>query len=138
MEKTKMALLSCLAPTMAIILECLPGGAVLHIASGPYDTMARTYPYFSLAPFGYANFGPLIAAALTAVTLILGILYVMLGKNGLWKAQKWVSAAGLAASLLPAIMFGVKSLTDIGAAISVLLLAQCVIGFSVKITGTTK
>ena len=136
MGKAKTALLSCLLPMAAIILECLPGGAVLHIASGPYDTVERRYPYFSLTPFGYANFGPLIAAALTAVTLILGILYVMLGKDGLSKAQKWISAAGFAASLLPAIMFGAKSFTGIGAAISVLLLLQSVIGFSVKRTGT--
>ena len=129
MTKLKNALLTCLLPAAAVILELLPSGAVLHMAAGPHDSIKYAYPYFSLTPFGYANFGPLIAAVLTAPLLILGIIYAARYKSGLLKAQRWVSLAALLASLMPAAMLGAEYLTGVGAAITALLFAQTLVCF---------
>lgn len=57
-------------PVVAIVLEALPYGAVLNFADES-QTYRETFSYFSLTPYGYANFGPLIAAVLTCVALLL-------------------------------------------------------------------
>ena len=129
MKKTTRFLLTCSLPIVAIILECLPSGAVLHMANGPHDVMIHTYPYFSLTPFGYANFGPLITAVLTVVLLILGAIYLLNGKKALFAAHKWTALAAFLASLLPVIMFGIKSTTDVGGIITLVLFVQTVICF---------
>ena len=53
------------------ILELIPNGAVLNFANPEGDSWRRTYSYFSMTPFGYANFGPLFTAILTCVLIIL-------------------------------------------------------------------
>ena len=45
-------------PLVALILELLPNGVVLNFANPDGEPWRRTYSYFSLTPFGYANFGP--------------------------------------------------------------------------------
>mgnify|MGYP006903536268 FL=1 len=68
--KIKKLLLSFLV-VMALIFELLPNGVVLRFMNPEGEPWVRTYSYFSLVPYGYANFGPLIAAALTCVLIIL-------------------------------------------------------------------
>ncbi len=111
------------------MLETLPKGAVCKFADVPDSAIIKTYSYFSLTPFGYANFGPLIAAVLTAAMLIAGILYSLNGKNGLLTAHRCLTAAALGASALPAVMFGTEYLTDVGAMITLTLAAQAIISF---------
>ncbi len=57
----------CLAvlPALTIVLELLPFGAVCIFATSPTERVKETFSYFSLTPFGYANFAPLITATLT-------------------------------------------------------------------------
>ena len=52
----------CLAvlPALTIVLELLPLGAVCIFATSPTERVKETFSYFSLTPFGYANFAPLI------------------------------------------------------------------------------
>ena len=68
--KIRKLLLSFLAG-IALIFELLPNGVVLRFMNPEGEPWVRTYSYFSLVPYGYANFGPLIAAVLTCVLIIL-------------------------------------------------------------------
>ena len=63
MKKYKITLL--VSVIVSIVLEALPYGAVCNFAT-PEKTIRQTFSYFSLTPFGYANFGPFITACLTA------------------------------------------------------------------------
>ena len=71
--KIRKLLLSFLAG-IALIFELLPNGVVLRFMNPEGEPWVRTYSYFSLVPYGYANFGPLIAAVLTCVLIILTIV----------------------------------------------------------------
>ena len=86
---------------LAIVLEALPWGAVL-VFMGPEGKDWRSVcSYFSLTPFGYANFGPLIAAVLSCVVLFLVLLALVSGKRKLWGVAKFLCYFALAASLGP-------------------------------------
>ena len=66
----------CLAvlPALTIVLELLPLGAVCIFATSPTERVKETFSYFSLTPFGYANFAPLITATLTVAIFLLSLL----------------------------------------------------------------
>ena len=61
-------------PALTIVLEALPLGAVCTFAPSPTERVRETFSYFSLIPFGYANFAPLITAILTVVILLLSLI----------------------------------------------------------------
>ncbi len=107
-----------LPPLAALILEILPYGAVCNFADGPGKIIRKTYSYFDLIPFGYANFGPLITAVLTCALLALCIWFLLTGKG-----KKWVGGLALVAcviSLAP-LLFGITFYSWVGAGISILL-----------------
>lgn len=56
---------------MAIILEILPLGAAIRTYTPSNGTNTQVFSYFSLTPFGYANFTPLIVGILSCVILVL-------------------------------------------------------------------
>ena len=107
-------------PLVALILELLPNGVVLNFANPEGEPWRRTYSYFSMMPFGYANFGPLITAILTCVLLVLMAIYLFKPRKGLNTAILNVSGFATAASLMP-LMFGFDYITVIGVIITVLL-----------------
>ena len=109
-------------PLVSLILELLPYGVVLNFANPDGEPWRRTYSYFSLTPFGYANFGPFITAILTCVLLVLVVIYLFKPRKGLNTAILNVSGFATATSLLP-LMFGLSYITVIGVIISVLLAA---------------
>lgn len=109
-------------PLVALILELLPYGAVLNFANPDGEPWRRTYSYFSLTPFGYANFGPLITAILTCILLVLVVVYLFKSHKCLNIAIMNVSGFATATSLLPW-MFGFSYITVISAIVSVLLAA---------------
>ena len=119
--KIKKILLSVFCLTV-FILELLPYGVVLNFANPDGEPWRRTYSYFSLTPFGYANFGPLITAILTCVLLVLVVVYLFKSHKGLNIAIMNVSGFATATSLLPW-MFGIRYITAIGMIVSVLLAA---------------
>lgn len=75
----KLSLLSL--NVIAIILEALPFGAVLNFANPEGDPWRKTFSYFSLTPFGYANFAPLLTALSTCVLLVLLIVSILSKKS---------------------------------------------------------
>jgi len=109
-------------PLVALILELLPYGVVLNFANPDGEPWRRTYSYFSLIPFGYANFGPLITAILTCVLLVLVVVYLFKSHKGLNIAIMNVSGFATATSLLP-LMLGFSYITVIGMIVSVFLAA---------------
>ena len=121
--KKKMITLALLLS--ALILEILPYGAVCNFANPEGEPWRKTYSYFSLTPYGYANFGPLITAILTCVLLVILVLSLLLKKN--WsKSISIISAIATLTSLAP-LMFGFSNFSLVGAMISICILVTFVI-----------
>ena len=59
------ALSGAIVAASAIVLETLPDGTVLVFGLGDGGIVREAYPYFSLVPYGFGNFGPFLAAILT-------------------------------------------------------------------------
>lgn len=121
-------LLLMFLPLAALILEILPNGVVLRFANPDGEPWIRKYSYFSLTPFGYANFGPFIAAILTCVLLVLAFIYLFKPCKGLNIAILNISGFATVASLLP-LMFGFDYITVIGVIITALLAGTFGCGF---------
>lgn len=121
--KKKMITLALLLSTL--VLEILPYGAVCNFANPDGEPFCKTYSYFSMIPYGYANFGPLITAILTCVLLVIIILSILLKKD--WsKSISIISAIATLTSLAP-LMFGFSNFSIVGAMISACILATFVI-----------
>ncbi|MBQ7349678.1 MAG: hypothetical protein IJW56_02190 [Bacteroides sp.] len=115
-------------PLVALVLELLPNGVVLNFANPEGEPWRRTYSYFSLTPYGYANFGPFITAILTCVLLVLVAIYLFKPRKGLNTAILNVSGFATVASLMP-LMFGFDYITMIGVITTVLLAGTFGCGF---------
>ena len=120
MKVKKVGLL--LLSASAVILELLPYGAVLNFANPDGKPWRRTFSYFSLTPFGYANFGPFITAMLTCVLLILSVIAIFKCEKGLNTAIMNISGIAALVSLSP-LLYGISYISAVGVAISVILIA---------------
>lgn len=112
-----------LLPVLALVLELLPYGAVLNFANPEGEPFRRTYSYFSLVPFGYANFGPLVTAILTCAITVLTATWIFNGSKALSGVIAVLGAVATAASLTP-LLYGFESISVVGALISVVLIGQ--------------
>ena len=112
----------------ALIFEILPYGAVCVFAT-PEEKMRRLFSYFSLVPYGYANFAPFITAILTCILLILALISLLSSRSGLEKGLLFVSLAASVISLAP-LLFGIEFFSIVGAIISALLFATFTLSFS--------
>lgn len=110
---------------IAVILESLPCGAVCNFA-GDGETFRRTFSYFSLTPFGYANFAPFLTAILTCVLLILGVVSLFKESVRLQKAVSVISVCAAVISFAP-ILYGVSYYSLVGLLISLALVGCAVI-----------
>ncbi|MBQ2715527.1 MAG: hypothetical protein IJF21_01905 [Clostridia bacterium] len=109
----------------ALILETLPYGAVCNFANPEGEPWRKTYSYFSMIPYGYGDFGPLITAILTCILLVIIILSILLKKD--WsRSISIISAIATLTSLAP-LMFGFSNFSLVGAMISACILATFVI-----------
>ena len=121
--KKKMITLALLLS--ALILEILPYGAVCNFANPEGEPWRKTYSYFSMIPYGYGDFGPLITAILTCILLVIIILSILLKKD--WsRSISIISAIATLTSLAP-LMFGFSNFSLVGAMISACILATFVI-----------
>ena len=111
-------------PVLTILLEALPQGAVCIFAPSPTERITETFSYFSLIPFGYANFAPLITAILTIIILLLSL--ISRKKNNVLNAVFVFSFIAAIVSLLP-LMYGLNYYTPVGAFITIALAAECVL-----------
>ena len=123
----KRTLGALILPLVVLGLELLPYGAVLNFGrpaeDGSIGFFRETYSYFSLMPFGYGNFAPLLTAVLTCLLLLLLILFLVWKKRALWKAAGVLAGVAAILSLLP-LCFGWKYYSAVGAAITVGLVLE--------------
>lgn len=120
--KNKKALLLIL-PVITLILEALPYGAVLNFADPEGEATRKTFSYFSLTPYGYANFAPFITAIITCLVLVSLVIYFITKKEFIFKEAKGLLAVGVVLSLCP-LGFGLDSFTLVATLISVTLAAE--------------
>lgn len=110
-------------PLVTLVLEILPYGAVCNFANPEGDPWRKTFSYFDLTPFGYANFAPLITAVITCIVFLLVVIYCITGK------QKWALKARnilcvCAVFSLGPLVLGVRFFSALGALITVSLIAE--------------
>lgn len=115
-------------PVITLVLEILPYGAVLNFMLPSTDGSTighfrELYSYFSLTPFGYANFAPLITAILTCAGFALLVIYCVTGKPGLASAAKSIFCIGSVVSLGP-LLYGFRFYSVVGGLISLSLIAE--------------
>lgn len=114
-------------PLAALVLEAMPFSAVMIFAvqgdDGAIEYIRRTTSYFSLTPFGYANFGPLLTALLSCLLLALTVWLCVRPGTGIYKAVLTVNALAVITSLLP-LFLGTAFYSLAGAVISLALTAQ--------------
>lgn len=128
----KKNILYLILPLVTLILEILPYGAVLNFANPEGEPWRETYSYFSLTPFGYANFAPFITAVITCIIIILLTVYIFTPKHRLMVFTKRLVCVCCVCSLIPLIM-GLSSFSVTGLFITISLIAQfCVLHFTIK------
>ena len=120
-------------PTVTLILEALPYGAVCNFSDGEGKHLRKTFSYFDLTPFGYANFAPLITAILTCVAFILLMIYCFTGNKSIARAAVIVFCICSVISLAP-LLYGIEYFSVVGAMITASLIAEfLLIYFTVKV-----
>ena len=112
---------------IALVLEILPYGAVCNFANPEGEPWRRTYSYFDLTPFGYANFAPFIVALLTCVLIIL-IVVSLVSEKEMKASILVVSAIATVFSLAP-LLYGIRFFSVVGALISVALAITAAVSF---------
>lgn len=131
---TNAKVLSCLFPVITIILELLPYGAVLNFGiiadDGTVEYLRQTYSYFSLTPFGYANFAPLVTAILTCALLAVAVYSAVKSNNRAQMLLIFFSLLTAAVSLWP-LKLGYPYYTLLSGAISLLLFAEIIVAIIV-------
>ena len=120
--KKKITILCLLLCTL--VLEILPYGAVCNFGNPEGEPFRKTYSYFSLTPYGYANFAPLITAVLTCI-LLLVVLIAIIFKKELGKKTAVFAGITSLISLCP-MLYGLNYYSLVGAMISVCLIAVTV------------
>lgn len=120
-----------LLPVATSVLELLPYGAVCNFANPEGKPWRRTYSYFDLTPFGYANFAPFLTAAFTCVVIALLLSYVFVGKHQLAAIAKKFLVVTFALSLCPLVL-GIEYYSVVGLLITLCLFAE-VVWLSVEI-----
>ncbi len=116
------------AALAALGLELLPYGAVCVFANPEGEPWRRTFSYFDLTPFGYANFAPFLTALLTCALLILSVCALIL-KKPLRRAIAVTAAAAALLSLAP-LLLGTAYFSLVGALITAVLTATAAISLA--------
>ena len=113
-----------LLPMAALLLELLPYGAVCNFGNPDGEPWRRTFSYFDLVPFGYANFSPLIVAVLTCILAVMIVVWLV-SDISMRIPILAVSALATVLSLAP-LLYGISYFSVVGACISVSLLLTTV------------
>lgn len=128
----KKRLLYLILPVVTLVLEILPYGAVCNFANPEGKPWRKTYSYFSLLPFGYANFAPLLTAIMTCFIAVLSIIYCLTGRYNVAVIAKIMLCVAAILSLCP-LLLGITYFSVVGALITLCLIAQLIlIHFTIK------
>ena len=115
--------LCLLLPIVTLFLEALPYGAVCIFASSPTEQHRKTFSYFDLTPFGYANFAPFLTAVMTCVIFLLLTVFCLTGRKAFAGAAKNALFICIVLSLGP-LLFGLQFFSVVGGLITLSLLAE--------------
>jgi len=126
----KKSLIMLCTSIIALVLEALPYGAVCNFANPEGEPWRRTYSYFDLTPFGYANFAPFIVALLTCALAVMIVLSLVI-KKPMRTPILAISAIAALLSLAP-LLFGISYFSLVGACITVALLITALLAFFQK------
>lgn len=130
----KIRFLYLILPIVTLILEILPYGAVLNFADPEGDPWRKTYSYFDLTPYGYANFAPFITAIITCIIFVLLVVYCLTGKQRPVLIAKVFLCVSAVISLGPLIL-GINYFSVVGLLITISLIAEwLLLYFTVKKT----
>lgn len=110
-------------PVVTVILELLPFGAVCNFMNPEGAPWRETFSYFSLTPFGYANFAPFLTAVVTCIVLALLIVYCVIGKQGIARKAGNILAVAVILSLGP-LVFGISYYSLVGGLITATLAVE--------------
>ncbi len=127
----KYKLISLVGCILLIFLEALPVGAVLNFAESGGEAVRSTFSYFSLVPYGYANFGPFLTAVLTVVLALITLISLFSNKGWLCTARIFLSVAAVITSLLP-LMLGTDYFTLTAVIITLILSALTALNIFTK------
>ncbi len=119
----KKRILYCLLPIVTLILELLPCGAVCTFSNPTGAPWRKTFSYFSLIPFGYANVAPLLTALVTCGVLLLLAVYLFTGSRRVLTGTAVTLGVGTVLSLGP-LYFGWHNFSAVGGLITLTLLAE--------------
>lgn len=123
-------------PIITIILEILPYGAVCNFANPEGKPWRKTFSYFDIIPFGYANFAPLITALISCFVLVLFVVYCFTGKQSLVVTARNIICVCSVISLSP-LLYGINYFSVVGALITVSLIVELLlIHFTLKTSGS--
>lgn len=121
-----------LLPIITLVLEILPYGAVCNFANPEGASWRKTFSYFNLTPFGYANFAPFITALITCIIAVLLMIYCFTVSFSIVKFVKIVLCVAVFVSLCP-LLYGINFFSVIGALITLSLIAELLLlQFAVK------
>ena len=124
MKKKKIFLL--ILPILALILEIIPCGAVCVFANPDGEVTRKLYSYFSLVPYGYANFSPLIVGVLTCIITALTVIYLIKRKRMTVVFAEFLTWICASLSLCP-LIYGTEFYSVVGGLISASLFLQAII-----------
>ena len=119
MKKISMLMVSIIT----IVLEILPYGAVCMFMDDGGEKIKRTFSYFDLTPYGYANFAPLVTAVLSSIVCILCILHVWVYNRIIKKSIAVMAVLSAITSILPFFLgFEYITFTSICVFLSIIIL----------------
>ena len=128
----KKRLLYLILPIITLILEILPHGAVCNFANPEGEPWRRTFSYFDLTPFGYANFTPLLTAIITCLIFVLLVIYCIKGNVRTAIRAKNILCVAVVMSL-GSLVFGITYFSLAAGLITLSLVAELLLlQFSVK------
>ena len=113
-------------PVITVILEILPYGAVCNFGNPEGEPWRKTFSYFDMIPFGYANFAPLLTAITTCAILALLLVYLFADKHRMLSVAKRLLCVGTVLSLCP-LLFGIRFFSVVGALITMSLVAEYIL-----------
>lgn len=113
-------------PIITLALEFLPYGAVCNFSNPEGAPWRKTFSYFSLTPFGYSNFAPLITAVITCLIFALLIIFCVKGNTRLAIIAKNASYVATVISLCP-LALGMSYFSFVAGLITLSLIAEALL-----------
>ena len=123
-------------PIITLVLEALPYGAVCVFASSPTERIRKTFSYFDLTPFGYANFAPFLTALITCLIFIFLFIYWLKGNTVFAVKAKNILSVATVMSLGP-LVFGLNYFSIVGVLITASLIAELLL-LQIKINSSVE